>query len=424
MAEKVIKTLMSDSHWAKDQTIASLTQALRNETDEFITSFELRDKLNVFSEAGDVLMILLCCLQHQFGATTEQMLPRVLDEIVQKLRRRFSHLYASSQKVGKPVQLPLFNDNAVTSTSKLPTSAGESRTSEDLLWSRSKKRETIEKYSFCNNPQCNHQYEVGTGNIVFTSDHKLKCTHCHTVDTISNRTLFSAKTTSRENILITTAKLFQEAHSPRVLFYGLSKQKRRKIRSWLLSSLQHERALCDILERRYGILTEETNSLMSDILQSVRLTVSETHEKTTLYHARGWDRQRAYRHVLIASQGRTIEAMTVYHYKGDILRDVTVEISNMKGCNVGCFFCAASELDEARPLSPIEYLAQVNTCLRLEKITPDTLPDFQVSFAGIGEPSSVAAKVLQGAECIRRVYPGVRFNIVLSLELFDQYSPR
>ena len=100
MAEKVIKTLMSDSHWAKDQTIASLTQALRNETDEFITSFELRDKLNVFSEAGDVLMILLCCLQHQFGATTEQMLPRVLDEIVKKLRRRFSHLYASSQKEG------------------------------------------------------------------------------------------------------------------------------------------------------------------------------------------------------------------------------------------------------------------------------------------------------------------------------------
>ncbi len=103
--------------------------------------------------------------------------------------------------------------------------------------------------------------------------------------------------------------------------------------------------------------------------------------------------------------------MTVFHYSNERRRDLTIEVSNMVGCPVGCTFCASKEIEKKSTLDPIGYLKQVNTCIDHGKIDINQIQDFQVSFAGIGEPSLVAEKILEGGRLIAKVYPSVRFNI-------------
>ncbi len=71
--DTIVNTLMEETFWANDQSVESLTKALKNEVEEFISSFEIRDRTNSISEAGDVIMLLLCCLHHQIGDDEEKI---------------------------------------------------------------------------------------------------------------------------------------------------------------------------------------------------------------------------------------------------------------------------------------------------------------------------------------------------------------
>ncbi len=412
--ESAVKTLMKESHWARDQTIASLSRSLKAELDEFITSFELGDRVNVFSEAGDVLMILMCCLMHQIDNSTDPVLSKILHEMQAKLHRRFSHLYKSGENSNIRKQLSLFEAQLPETNGRGLSTSTISRETEDAIWEKSKRKENIQNYAFCVNSLCKKRNHVGLGNMVVVSKTKLKCIECDANGTITDNTLFSNRRTSRERILSTIARVIRDPTQTGVQFSQLDSGKKRNVRAWMLASLSHEKALKNALERRYGILPDETEDLLDSVLRDIRLPVISSHSKSSKYHARSWDYQDANRHILRSFSGKNIEAMTIKHFRNSELRDVTIEVSNMFGCTVGCYFCAANALGHASPLNPIEYLAQVNSCLTVDGITPDELPEFQVSFAGIGEPSVVAQKILYGAAHIYRLYPSVRFNIATS----------
>ena len=155
-AKSRIDVLMKKSYWAKDQNSASLIQALQEETEEFVRSLLLGDRVNVYQEAADTIMIILCALHYMVPDDADSSLDIILASIANKLERRFSHLY----KDPDTEQLALFSNHLPDST--------ELRTFEDNIWERSKKNETLGKYAFCNNSECPLYLKVGRGNILYT----------------------------------------------------------------------------------------------------------------------------------------------------------------------------------------------------------------------------------------------------------------
>lgn len=104
--------------------------------------------------------------------------------------------------------------------------------------------------------------------------------------------------------------------------------------------------------------------------------------------------------------------MTIIHYKDEEIRDLTVELSNMYNCIVGCRFCASGALpEEACYLDAMDYVRQLNTCLKESGVNPEDFDNFYVSFAGIGEPSVVYKIIAEGMVMICDLYPKVKFNI-------------
>ena len=92
--------------------------------------------------------------------------------------------------------------------------------------------------------------------------------------------------------------------------------------------------------------------------------------------------------------------------------DLTVEISNMYNCVVGCRFCASGSLPESSIfLTSEDYLKQVEICLKESNKNPKNYNKFYVSFEGIGEPSLVKEEIAKGIELIRKKYDNVQVNI-------------
>ncbi len=130
------------------------------------------------------------------------------------------------------------------------------------------------------------------------------------------------------------------------------------------------------------------------------------------YNSRSWNKEKIDRYLLKYDDKRIIECMTIVHLKDEIPIDLTIEISNMYNCIVGCRFCASGSLPEtASFLTAEDYMKQVETCLAYSNENPKNYPNFYIAFTGIGEPSIVKEEVAKGINIIKKKYSNVQVNI-------------
>lgn len=140
--------------------------------------------------------------------------------------------------------------------------------------------------------------------------------------------------------------------------------------------------------------------------------VVEKISKLIDYNSRSWNKEKIDRYLLKYDDKRIIECMTIVHLKDDIPVDLTIEISNMYNCIVGCRFCASGSLPErAFFLTAEDYMKQVETCLEYSNEKPNNYPNFYIAFTGIGEPSIVKEEVAKGINIIKEKYNNVQVNI-------------
>ena len=140
--------------------------------------------------------------------------------------------------------------------------------------------------------------------------------------------------------------------------------------------------------------------------------VVEKISKLIDYNSRSWNKEKIDRYLLKYDDKRIIECMTIVHLKDEIPIDLTIEISNMYNCIVGCRFCASGSLPEsAFFLTAEDYMKQVETCLSYSNENPQNYPNFYISFTGIGEPSIVKEEVAKGINIIKKKYSNVQVNI-------------
>lgn len=143
-----------------------------------------------------------------------------------------------------------------------------------------------------------------------------------------------------------------------------------------------------------------------------KFEVVEKISKNIDYNSRNWNKERINRYLLKYDDKRIIESMTIIHLQDDVPKDLTIEISNMYNCIVGCRFCASGSLPETKIfLSAKDYLKQVETCLEESNEDPNDYPNFYIAFTGIGEPSLVKEEIAEGINLIRKKYKNVQINI-------------
>ena len=124
------------------------------------------------------------------------------------------------------------------------------------------------------------------------------------------------------------------------------------------------------------------------------------------------NKEKIYRYLFSYDNNRIIESMVIVHLLDDTPVDLTVEISNMYNCVVGCRFCASGSLPESNLfLSAEDYLMQVDKSLKESNINYKDYPKFYVAFTGIGEPSLVKGEIARGIMLIKDKYPNVLVNI-------------
>lgn len=140
--------------------------------------------------------------------------------------------------------------------------------------------------------------------------------------------------------------------------------------------------------------------------------VVEKISKIIDYNSRSWNKEKIDRYLLKYDNKRIIECMTIVHLKDEIPIDLTVEISNMYNCIVGCRFCASGSLTENKVfLTAEDYMKQVKTCLEYSHENPKNYPNFYIAFTGIGEPSIVKEEIARGINIIKENYNNVQINI-------------
>ena len=143
-----------------------------------------------------------------------------------------------------------------------------------------------------------------------------------------------------------------------------------------------------------------------------KFEVVEKISKSIDFNSRNWNKERIDKYLLKYDDKRIIESMVIIHLKDDIPRDLTIEISNMYNCVVGCIFCASGSLPESQIfLTADDYLKQVETCLEESNLDPNDYPNFYISFAGIGEPSLVKEEIAKGINLIKEKYNNIQVNI-------------
>lgn len=140
--------------------------------------------------------------------------------------------------------------------------------------------------------------------------------------------------------------------------------------------------------------------------------VIEKFSKIIDYNSRSWNREKIDRYLLKYDDKRIIECMTIVHLKDEMPHDLTVEISNMYNCVVGCRFCAFGSLPESKVfLTAEDYVKQVKTCLKCSNESPTNYSKFYVAFTGIGEPSLVKEEIANGIKMLEKEYSNVQVNI-------------
>lgn len=159
-----------------------------------------------------------------------------------------------------------------------------------------------------------------------------------------------------------------------------------------------------------------------------KFEVAKKISKKIDFNSRNWNKEIIDRYLLKYDNKRIIESMLIVHLQNNIPRDLTIEVSNMYNCPVGCRFCASGSLKESTSLLQAEdYLEQVEICLKESNENPNNYPNFYIAFTGIGEPSIAKVEIAKGIELIRKKYSNVQINIATTgfdISCFKYWSER
>ncbi len=427
---KTIEILMSKSFWGTNSSNDSLIHNLENEVNEFIEDCYYNDFVGLIEEAADVIMILLCIL-YRSNSGKSLIIDDVMRSIVNKLHRRYG---------------PIYNDEII-----------EEAIDEELVWKEAKKKESMLQFVFCNNKSCCFYGKVGGENIKCEGE-RCFCAGCNqTIKISKNNTLLYNKKKQKEYIQQICNYILQYARgneaAPELLridnpeiydcvcrdllisdeirdvFEEYVSEKfridKKDVEQFLNSvdpkkiRMNNDTELLEYLDQlddcsldQYPVgkvkkIRSQLSNLTMDVIKKV--------ERVADFSARSWNNQLVHKYLLRYdknSADRIIECMSIFHYKDENVRDLTIELSNMYNCVVGCKFCASGALPESvYVLEPIDYIRQLNTCTKESGINPLDFKNFYVSFAGIGEPSVVYKNIARGMQLIHDLYPHVRFNI-------------
>ena len=421
-----IDILMRESLWGQNSTINSLVSNLQSEVQEFINACKNNNARNAWEEASDVLMILLCILQKNYcdnGHTADDLSER----IIEKLHRRYSELYANTRSETEEKENLLW-ENAKVIEHQIEVMFCTNKGCQDCYKAGNESiRYDNSIHSFvCTT--CGHHLHPSAKNSLFfryKNAHVILNTIRQSVVSYSKgipsvaATLFSDNNRAfhalcnqleisekasdeysfediiAENIYrntsVSQAVTKDYLNRVRELNSEMTKKDNLLEQSYKDNLLEQYCRL--IAEERYNAKDTFSNKDWKKIKSTVgdlTFDVVRKIEKTLYFSARSWDNQ-VNRKYLLSVSGKSndivIECMTILHYKGAILRDLTIEISNMYNCVVGCKFCASGALPgKVRKLGPIDFVKQVNTCIAESGIDPNDFENFYVSFAGIPRP--------------------------------------
>lgn len=427
---KAIEILMAKSFWGINSSNGTLIHNLENEVKEFIEECDNNDLGGTLEEAADVIMILLCIL---YKNKKDELfsIDDLMRSIINKLHRRYG---------------PIYNDEII-----------EEAVAEERVWKEAKKKESTFQFVFCDNKDCSFYGKVGGENIKYDGN-RCFCAGCNQTIKMSkkNTLLFNRKKQKQyiqqvcdyilqyvrgnevapELLRIDHPEIYNAvcrdiliSEEMKEVFEGYISEKfsieKKDVEQFLNSIdpdrikmndntelLEYMKQLDDCTIGQYPVgKVKKIRSQISDLTMDVIKKV----EKVAEFNARSWNNQLVHKYLLRYdknSADRIIECMSIFHYKDEKVRDLTIELSNMYNCVVGCKFCASGALPESvYVLEPIDYIRQLNTCTKESGINPLDFENFYVSFAGIGEPSVVYKNIARGMQMIHDLYPHVQFNI-------------
>ena len=434
-----IKTLMTKSFWGKNSSTNSLIGNLRSETQELINACKENNIESIQEEASDVLMIMLCLVYiHDYESVFD---PEELPiRVIEKLNWRYNSL---------------FSDETYQSDKE-----------EFQQWEDAKTIEKKMQLMFCANSDCKGFRKAGFESIEYR-DNRFYCKLCGREIVPSNTSMIFYRYRKSNKYLrdiCEAANRFSEGNHQavnllqadhpdafRALVYYLDSEKKEDMISLSV--------LIELLGRKYRISEEDIDTFLNlireqsnemnkqmnmienyyisiksgnyhvksqystnewrDIKNSItklQFDVLKRVDKINQFQARSWDNQIVHKYLLeLSKDGKRkliIECMTIIHYKKQKSVDLTIELSNMYNCVLGCRFCASGDLPgTVKCLEPLDYVRQLNTCISKTGVSPEDYDNFYVSFAGIGEPSFVYESITIAMYMIHDLYPNVRFNI-------------
>lgn len=439
-----IQILMDESFWGQSSSKDSLRANLLSEVEEFIQACQHDDIENAKEEASDVIMIMLCYLYHLKKKESKICVDELMQGVIDKLHRRYGHLYDDSDNDFLPEE-------------------------ELAKWQENKQIENIRHYMFCDNDSCNMYGAMGDSNIDYFNGN-FCCNVCGKRIKPSKRNVFFWRKRDRKKYFEILASLICEYASGSQSVFQETKEKNELLITYLAKEIDNDRfresVFCNYMSQKYCIkydivekFCKEIRNMkvnMGNVIDDYYLAIraggcdvfeqySEDDKKNirmqlckktmdvirrvdnvTRFTSRSWDNQLVNKFLMSykkSGKERILEAQVIIHYKGEETKDLTIEISNMYNCVVGCRFCASAALPETvEYLDPIDYVRQINTCVNESGVNPNEFDNFYVSFAGIGEPSVVIDRILQGMEMIRDMYSHVMFNIAsfgLNINAFE-----
>ncbi len=429
--DAAIKTLMANSFWGKNASLNSLSLNLQNEINEFLDGCDSHDIDNSIEEAADIIMIVLCMLSLVNPSDNNISVEDVMKSVVCKLNRRYQ---------------PIFNGKEM------------SKEDEYSVWESAKKHENYTNYMFCDNPLCSYYQMIGKDNISYTRG-KYRCTECgKSLHPSQDNTLFFKRrkrkyywektreaivnySKGESNVLLLMLNddsdladcLVKDVIRPelnmRKCFINFVSEKlqvdkdtiirfcdellllhnSQDIIQWYLNCIENNRNI-DFIKNNKNFWRR-----VSERLKEIKMDVEKKIEKIIRFSARSWNNEVATKYLLryrVNEKDHVLECMSIIHYFNNEVKDLTIELSNMYNCVVGCTFCSSAALPESVVyLTPLDYVRQLNTCINESGIDPNVFEHFYVSFAGIGEPSCVYKSITEGMKIIRDMFPHVQFNI-------------
>lgn len=434
-----IRTLMTKSFWGNNSSKNSLILNLRSEIQELINACKEDNFEGIQEEASDVLMIMMCMMyMYDYKNTFD---PDDLSiRLTEKLNWRYKSLYLEE--------------------------AFQSDTEEFQQWEDAKIIEKKMQLMFCENSECEGYRKAGLENIEFR-DNRFYCKLCGGEIVPSNTSMILyryRKSNKYFKDICEAANRFKEGNQQAVSLLRVDHPDSFRAFAYYLDSAKKDdmislSVLLELLKRKYRISEEDiyefsnrvreqskemnkqlnivedyytsikngnyhvksqySDSEWRDIknrISRLQFDVVKKVDKINQFHARSWDNQIVHKYLLDLSKKEKnkliIECMSIIHYKKQKSVDLTIELSNMYNCVLGCKFCASGGLPgTVKCLEPLDYIKQLNTCIAMTGVSPEDYENFYVSFAGIGEPSFVYENITVAMFMIRDLYPSVRFNI-------------